>query len=68
MENGNVSFWVKDYKNEGKKKACVLEAKEFIRRILLHIIPAKIIKVKKKVHEIIKAFFGVNILTCPTSP
>ncbi|MBF0432420.1 MAG: transposase [Fibrobacteria bacterium] len=96
MENGKVSFWVKDYKDEGKKKVCVLEAEEFIRRFLLHIlpagfrkirmfgflanrskmknlelireflhiIPAKIIRVKKKVHEIIQTFFGVNILTC----
>ena len=97
MENGKVSFWVKDYKDECKKKVCVLDAGEFIRRFLLHIlpdefrkirmfgflanrykmrnlefireslrlIPAKIIKIKKKVHEIILAFFGINILKCP---
>ncbi len=97
IENGEVTFMMKDYRNEGKKRPFVLEAQEFIRRFVLHIlpkgyrkirmfgflanrykmrnleairkylkiIPAKIVKVVKKVHEIIKQFFGVNILKCP---
>ena len=97
IENGKVTFMMKDYRNEGKKIPCVLEAREFIRRFLLHvvpkgyrkirmfgflanrykmrnlesirkflkIIPAKIVKSVKKVHEIMKEFFGVNILKCP---
>ncbi len=97
IENGKVTFMMKDYRNEGKKIPCVLEAREFIRRFLLHIlpkgyrkirmfgflanrykirnlevirkylkiVPAKILKTVKKVHEIMKEFFGINILKCP---
>jgi hypothetical protein len=33
-----VSFEVKDYRNGGKKKECVLSKVEFIRRFALHIL------------------------------
>ena len=97
MDNGKITFMMKNYRNQGKKISCVLDAKEFIRRFLLHIlpkgfrrirmfgflanrhkklnleairkrlkiIPAKIVKAVKKVHEVMQQFFGVNILKCP---
>ena len=75
---------MKDYRNEGRKITCELDAQEFIKRFLLHVlskgfrkirmfgflanrykfsnleairkrlkmIPAKIVKAVKKVHEI----------------
>jgi hypothetical protein len=39
IENGKVRFSVKDYKQGGKKKELSLDAKEFIRRFSLHILP-----------------------------
>jgi len=39
VENGNVSFSYRDRKNENKSKVMTLEATEFIRRFLLHVLP-----------------------------
>ncbi len=39
MENGNVSFRWKDYRQESKPKVMTLEAGEFMRRFLIHILP-----------------------------
>jgi hypothetical protein len=39
IENGKVTFSVKDYKQGGKKKDLSLGANEFIRRFSLHILP-----------------------------
>lgn len=39
MEKGKVSFWYKDYADEHKSKVMRLEAEEFIRRFLLHVLP-----------------------------
>jgi hypothetical protein len=39
IENGKVTFSVKDYKQGGKKKDLSLDANEFIRRFSLHILP-----------------------------
>lgn len=97
IEDGNITFMMKDYRNEGKKIPCHLDAQTFITRFLRHVVPkgfrrirmfgflanrfkirnleairkylnmmpAKIEKVVKSVHEIIQQFFGVNILKCP---
>lgn len=37
--NGKVSFAFKDYADGGKRKAMTLDAVEFLRRFLLHILP-----------------------------
>ena len=39
MENGNVTFTYKDYKTGIHKQTMTLEAHEFIRRFLLHVLP-----------------------------
>jgi len=38
-EGGKVYFKVRDKKNEGKSKICVLEETKFMRRFLLHVVP-----------------------------
>ena len=45
-EDGKVSFTWKDYKDDGKKKIMTLDALEFIRRFLLHILPSGFFKIR----------------------
>lgn len=46
MENGFVSFSYRDYKDNSKKKIMRLEANEFIRRFLLHVLPGGFRKIR----------------------
>ena len=39
LENGQVSFRWKDYANDNAPKVMTLDAEEFIRRFLLHVLP-----------------------------
>jgi hypothetical protein len=39
MDNGKVSFRWKDYRNGNRQKTMTLEAGEFIRRFLIHVLP-----------------------------
>ncbi len=39
IDNGQVLFEYKDYKDEAKRKITTLSAQEFIRRFLLHVLP-----------------------------
>jgi hypothetical protein len=39
MTDGRVSFRWKDYRQEGRRKVMTLEAGEFMRRFLLHVLP-----------------------------
>ena len=45
-ENGKVRFYYKDYKNNGAKRVLTLDAQEFIRRFLQHILPAGFCKIR----------------------
>lgn len=45
-ENGKVTFYYKDYKKAGARRVLVLEAREFIRRFLQHILPSGLSKVR----------------------
>ena len=47
MEEGRVSFEYKDYAEGDKKKVMNLEAVEFIRRFLLHILPAAFVRIRQ---------------------
>jgi hypothetical protein len=38
-DNGAVRFWWKDYRASSKSKAMTLDADEFMRRFLLHVLP-----------------------------
>ncbi|MCL4166781.1 UNVERIFIED_CONTAM: hypothetical protein GTU68_007802, partial [Idotea baltica] len=46
LENDRVSFGYKDYKEGAKKKVMTLDAQEFIRRFLLHILPRGFHKIR----------------------
>lgn len=51
VEDGKVFFKYKDYKNNSKQKIMSLEATEFIRRFLMHILPNKFVKIR---------YYGIN--------
>jgi hypothetical protein len=40
IDDGQVRFHYKDYRAQHKQKTMTLTAAEFIRRILLHVLPA----------------------------
>ena len=46
IENGNITFEYKDYKNNSKIKKMTITAEEFIRRFLLHVLPDNFTKIK----------------------
>lgn len=45
-ENSRVTFKWKDYKDKSKLKLLTLDAHEFIRRFLLHVLPYKFVKIR----------------------
>ena len=45
-EEGKVTFKYKDRKDNNKEKEMTLEAEEFIRRFLLHILPPRFMKIR----------------------
>jgi len=47
MEDGRVTFEWKDYANGGKVGAMTLDAVEFIRRFLLHILPSGFMRIRQ---------------------
>jgi hypothetical protein len=47
MENGRVTCAYKDYADGNKSKAMTLEATEFIRRFLLHILPRGFVRIRQ---------------------
>lgn len=46
LENGNVSFKWRDYKDANKWKVMTISADEFIRRFLIHILPVRFMKIR----------------------
>jgi Putative transposase len=46
LENGNVSFRWKDYRNGGSQKVMTLTAQEFIRRFLMHVVPCGFVRIR----------------------
>ena len=46
IENDNVTFEYKDYKDNSKIKEITISAEEFIRRFLLHVLPDHFTKIK----------------------
>ena len=46
MENGKVSFLWKDYANGKTQKVMTVDASEFIRRFLLHVLPDGFVKIR----------------------
>ncbi|ADG82316.1 IS91 family transposase [Thermincola potens] len=46
VEDGRVTFKWKDYKDKSKFKLMTLDAHEFIRRFLMHVLPHKFVKIR----------------------
>ena len=47
MEDSRVTFEYKDYADDNKTKVMTLEATEFIRRFLLHILPSGFVRIRQ---------------------
>jgi hypothetical protein len=47
LENGRVTFDWKDYAHGGRKGVMGLQAVEFIRRFLLHVLPAGLVRIRQ---------------------
>ena len=46
LEGGRVTFRWKDYAHGGRRKTMTLRATEFIRRFLLHVLPAGFVRIR----------------------
>lgn len=46
MDNGRVSFNYRDYKDDNAQKIMTIEADEFIRRFLLHVLPNGFVRIR----------------------
>jgi len=46
ISDGQVSFKYRDYKDNNREKIMTIEAKEFVRRFLLHILPPQFTKIR----------------------
>ena len=47
LENARVSFDWKDYAHRGRTKIMTLDALEFIRRFLLHVLPSGLVRIRQ---------------------
>jgi hypothetical protein len=47
LENGRVSFEWKDYADRSRTKTMTLDAVEFIRRFLLHVLPSGMVRIRQ---------------------
>ncbi len=47
LENGHVSFEWKDYADHARTKLMTLDAVEFLRRFLLHILPTGLVRIRQ---------------------
>src|ERR1700687_1761505 len=47
LENGRVSFDWKDYAHRSRTKTMTLDAVEFIRRFLLHVLPSGMVRIRQ---------------------
>jgi hypothetical protein len=46
LQDGKVTFWWKDYRAGNRQKRMTLEAEEFIRRFLLHVLPRGFVRIR----------------------
>jgi hypothetical protein len=46
MDQGNVSFQWRDYRNNNQQKVMTLTANEFMRRFFLHVLPARFTRIR----------------------
>jgi hypothetical protein len=46
LEAGKVTFGYKDYAKAGRQRTMTLDAVEFLRRFLLHVLPARFVRIR----------------------
>ena len=46
MDEDTVTYYVKDYREEGKWKECTISGTEFIRRFLMHVPPKRFVRIR----------------------
>jgi hypothetical protein len=46
IRDGNVSFLWRDYADDNRQKTMMLQAGEFIRRFLLHVVPSRYVRIR----------------------
>ena len=46
LDDGRVTFRYKDYANHQQQKAMTLDASEFLRRFLLHVLPRRFVRIR----------------------
>ena len=46
LKKGRVTFRWKDYSDDSKEKTMTLDAIEFIRRFLLHVLPSRFVRIR----------------------
>jgi hypothetical protein len=46
LEDGKVRFLWKDYAQDGREKTMTLDASEFLRRFLLHVLPSGFVRIR----------------------
>jgi Putative transposase len=46
LQDHRVSFTWRDYKDDNRTKLMTLEAEEFIRRFLMHVLPSRFVKIR----------------------
>ena len=46
LENGNVAFRWKDYRDGARQKIMTVSAQEFIRRFLMHVVPSGFVRIR----------------------
>jgi hypothetical protein len=46
LQNGQVTFTWRDYKDDNKTKLMTIAVSEFIRRFLLHVLPSRFVKIR----------------------
>lgn len=46
MDENTVTYYVKDYREEGKWKECTIPGIEFIRRFLMHVPPKRFVRIR----------------------
>jgi hypothetical protein len=47
LEDGHVSFQWKDYAHRARRKLMTLDAVEFLRRFLLHVLPSGLVRIRQ---------------------
>jgi hypothetical protein len=76
LENGRVSFEWKDYADHSRTKLMTVDAVEFLRRFLLHVLPTGMVRirqfgflanrVRKQKLELCRALLGAGSLAVPS--